>query len=219
MMRPLVFVLLFWVSAAEAQTGRLPVEIPRTTLKFNAFPLMSSTKQGLIVTGDFRVSPRIAVDGGMGWYFNSPLLAGHEGEHYRGIGLRAGAQYYFRKKRDQKLFYLGLEGKYNFIRHLAYREAFRQGQQYVQILPVHRKVINSGVAIRAGFPTYFGRKKQFIVEPVFGLGVQFFDVQRDLPYDAELVVPDRPLFTFEIEPGDTRLADVYFGLWLGVALW
>ena len=219
MKRLLFFGFLLLTGFVQAQRAlRPPVELPRATVKFNLFPLLSATKQGLIAAGDFRVSPRMAVDAGLGWYFNSSFLAGREGEYYQGLGLRAGAKYYF-PKREKGIFFLGLDSTFNYIRHLSYREAFRQGQQYVQILPVHRKVLNYGISLRAGGPTFFGRKKQFIVEPVVGLGVQFFEVSRKLPPDAELLIPERALITFEVEPGSTRLVDVYFGLWFGVVLW
>lgn len=210
--------LLFCLLLAGRLAAQTTIEVPAATARLNLMPLINGTKQGLIVAGDIRLASRVSVDAGAGWYFHSPNLVNEQGEYYRGYALRAGGRYYFRRWEEDGSFHLGIETKYNNIRHFTYRQAFRQGQQYIELLPVHRRVSNYGASVRMGWPRYWGPQKRFVFEPVLGLGIQYFRVSRDLPPDAELI-EENILFTFERPPGFERLADVYLGIWVGVVWW
>ena len=208
--------LLFLLPGAVAAQP----EVPRFTFKLNVSPLLNPSKQALAFATDVRVAPRLSVDAGAGAFLGSRAFASEQGEYYRGLRLRAGFKYYF-SQRDGSDIHVGIEGKYHDIRHHSFREAFRQGRQYVEWLPVDRKVRTYGVAARMGWMNYFGRKQQFLAEPFLGIGYLAHRVTSSLPPDAELVGEgeDERVPTIEYETGRSSSADILIGLHLGVVLW
>ncbi len=131
--------------------------------------------------------------------------------------MRAGLKYVLRPTKSGAI-HLGIEGRYHDIRHISIRQVFRQGQQYIEILPVERTVRTYGLAGRIAWPHYFGRDQRFLFETFMGLGFQTHHVSRRLPPDAELI-DNRAFFTFELEPGNSSFLDVLFGVNVGVVLW
>lgn len=200
-------------SAPEAKTPGLPL----LTLKTDIGALFNPFKQAFAFGADLRLSPRMSVDAGAGAFIGSVLqYADHRGESYTGLRVQAGLKYYL-KQSERVAFHLGLEVKYHDIKHIAFREIFRQGQQYIEFYPVERTVRTQGLSGRAGWQFYVGRNKQFVLEPFGGFGIQFNQVSRLLPPDAEIV--EQPVFTFEFEPGNSATPYLLLGFHVGLVLW
>lgn len=211
----LLFVLLPVLLCA--QTGKEPLA-PRFALKANLMPMINPAKQAIALAGDLRIAPRIGVDVGVGYIFNSTAFASFDGESYRGMRWRAGAKY-FVDLTDDVAFHIGLEAKYNDINNVQIKRVLRQGGQYIELLGVNRKVRTTGYALRLGWQFYSGSNKRFLVEPFMGFGVATHQVTRNLPPDAELIDGERELFSFEYGPGKTRTPDIMIGVHLGYAVW
>ena len=214
-MRTLLLVLSLLPLRVLAQSGA--AALPRFTLKTNLTTLISPIKQAYAFTSDIRLSPRMSVDAGAGAFFYSLEFAGREGESYKGPRLRAGLKYYL-LQRERMAFHLGLEGKYQSVRHWQQREMFRQGQQYVEGRALLRSIKSHGVASRAGWQFYLGQRKRLLLEPYVGIGLVWHDVTFHLPPDAE-VVDDRGPFSFQLETGKSTYPDILLGLHAGVVLW
>lgn len=201
---------------STAQSGQ-QTGLPRLTLKTNVSALLNPFKQACGFATDLRLSHRTSIDLGAGAFLNSATFANNKGETYRGLRLRAGVKYYLKQGRRYG-FHVGLEGKYHDITNRTIREAFRQGQQYTELLPVERKIRTQGLGARAGWQFYLGRRGWLLVEPYAGFGVLFNTVERKLPADAELVLREE-IFSLEFEPGKSSFPDLLLGVHVGVALW
>ncbi len=191
--------------------------LPLLTFKTDIGALLNPFKQAFAFGADVRLSPKISLDAGAGAFIGSVLqYADHRGESYTGLRAQAGLKFYL-KRSENAAFYLGPEGKYHDIKHVAIREIFRQGQQYTEFYPVERKVRTQGLAARAGWQFYLGAQKRLLLEPYGGFGVQFNQVRRQLPPDAEML--EEPGFLFEFVPGNSTTPYLLLGLHVGVALW
>ena len=200
----------------DGKDGAVP-GLPFLTFKTDIGALINPIKQAYFFGADLRLTSRISADAGAGAFIGSALqYADHEGESYKGLRVQAGLKYYLIQSENHG-FYLGLEGKYHDIKHVAIREIFRQGQQYLEFYPVERKIRTQGVAGRAGWQFYLGQNKRLLLEPYAGFGVQFNQVERLLPPDAEMI--EEPGFLFEFEPGNSVTPTVHLGVHLGVVLW
>lgn len=211
-----LFVLLLLLPLrvlGQPNTGGLP----RFTLKTNLTTLVNPIKQAYAFTTDIRLAPRLSVDLGAGAFFYSLEYASHQGESYKGPRLRGGLKYYL-LQRERMAFHLGVEGKYQSIRHWQQREVFRQGQQYVEGLALRRDIRSHGVASRAGWQFYLGKQKRLLLEPYLGVGIVWHNVAFDLPPDAE-VLDDRGPFSFQLETGKSTYPDILLGIHAGVVLW
>lgn len=191
--------------------------LPLITVKTNIATLINPAKQAFAFTTDLRIAPRFSIDAGGGAFFNSTTFARYKGESYKGMRLRAGFKYFVYAS-ERIAFHAGMEAKYNGIKHLSYRQALRQGGQYIETMLANRKVKTMGLASRIGWYVYAGSKKQFLLEPYMGLGVMWHDVSLDLPPDAELF-RENELFSFEYRTGKSRSLDVLLGLHFGYAFW
>lgn len=218
-MRVLLFLFLLNTSALLAQSGPATgvVELPALTIKTNLTPLLNPFKQAFSLGADLRFARRFSADAGVGAFFNSIYFADQKGESYKGLRLRAGLKYHIPRP-GRSTLYIGLEGKYNDIRHISLREVFRQGQQYIEILPVERTVKTRGMAFRMGRQYYSGAYQKILIEPYFGMGLAYTKVTRSLPPDAELL-SDNEFLNFEYSPGTTRILDLIFGVQIGLTLW
>lgn len=212
-MRNILFLLWWFPLQVPAQQHGLPW----LTLKTNASALANPFKPAAAVSTDLRLGPNISADLGAGAFIGSPHFADHEGESYKGLRLRAGAKYHLIQA-DRRSFYVGIEAKYHDIRHISIRQVFRQGQQYLEFLPVERTIRSQGVAARVGWQLYFGPNKRLLLEPYAGLGMVYHRVERRLPPDAEWA-DDGSVFVFEFEPGTHTVPDLLLGLQIGIALW
>lgn len=214
-MRTIVFLILFLPVCLTAQKES---GIPFFTLKTNVSALLNPIKQAYAFAADFRLSSRISADAGAGAFLGSPLqFAQRKGESYTGLRLRAGLKYYL-IQRNRYAFHVGLQGKYHDIKHITIRQVLRQGQQYLEILPVERTLQTYGVAGRTGWQFYLGTNKRLLLEPYCGFGIAWHEARRNLPPDAELI-EEGGFLTFEYEQGKSIMPDILLGVYLGVALW
>ncbi len=218
-MRVLLLFLLLSGARLFAQPGSAngSLELPALTIKTNLPPLLNPFKQAFSLGADLPLARQFSADAGVGAFFNSIYFADQKGESYKGLRLRAGLKYHIPRP-GRSTLYIGLEGKYNDIRHISLREVFRQGQQYIEILPVERTVKTRGMAFRMGRQYYTGAYQKILIEPYFGMGLAYTKVTRSLPPDAELL-PDNEFLNFEYGPGTTRILDLVFGVQIGLALW
>jgi len=215
-MRTIVFLILFLPVCLTAQKES---GIPFFTLKTNVSALLNPIKQAWTISGDLRLTPEFSADIGAGTFLGSPLqFAQREGESYKGLRLRAGLKYYL-IQRNRYAFHVGLEGKYHDIKHITIRQVLRQGQQYLEILPVERTLKTYGVAGRTGWQFYLGANKRLLLEPYLGFGMATHQVRRILPSDAELFDGEEGFLSFEYEQGKSVWPDILLGVYLGVALW
>ncbi|MBK8968686.1 MAG: hypothetical protein IPM36_18850 [Lewinellaceae bacterium] len=219
-MRVFAFVFLLIQSGLFAQTvGKSDTaQIPRLTFKVNSGVLLLPVKQAVAFASDIRLAPRWSVDLGAGMFFHSSLFAGTEGESYEGLRTRAGLKYHTASV-GSSIFFVGLEGKYQNIRNSTIKQVFRQGQQYVELLSLERKVRTGGIALRTGWQHYLGKRKRILIEQFVGLGVDYHRVDLPLPPDAELVADEGRILTFELPAGRSRRASVLLGLHIGFVLW
>lgn len=215
----IIFVLLLLSVALPAQTARDTATsgIPLLAIKINALPLVNPFKQAIALSADLRLARRFSVHAGAGRFLGSTTFVHNEGESYTGLRLRAGIKY-FPVISASNAFYIGIESKYHDIKHLRYRDVFRQGGQYLEILKTERKVETRGLALCTGGQFYEGRNRRLVIEPFAGLGVVFHEVTLPLPPDAELIETEEFL-SFEFEPGKSRFLDVLLGIHVGVGLW
>jgi hypothetical protein len=183
----------------------------------NAGVLLNPFKQAIAYTSDFRLAPRLSVDAGLGYFFNSINFANTSGESYQGLRLRYGLKYAL-PSIEKTAFYVGVEGKYQYIRHISNKEVLRQGAQYLEILSVERNVRTNGLALRTGWYHYVSKNKRWMIEQYVGLGINFHQVRHLLPPDAELAETERFL-SFEIPDGKSNRAAFLLGLHIGYLLW
>ncbi len=218
-MRALAFLFLLLPTGLFAQSAVMPdtPRVPRLTFKVNSGVLLIPFKQAAAFATDIRLAPRWSIDLGAGMFFHSSLFAGTEGESYEGLRTRAGLKYHTASV-GTSTFFIGLEGKYQDIRNISIKQVFRQGQQYVEWLPLERNVHTGGVAARIGWQHYFGKRNRILIDHFAGLGIDFHRIQIDLPPDAEIVETAR-LFTLELPEGNSRRASILLGLHIGYALW
>lgn len=218
-MRAFLFMLSFLPLSLAAQNTSVSAAVPRLTFKTNAGILINPFKQAFAFTTDVRLTPKISVDAGAGAFLNSIIFADQKGESYTGLRLRAGVKY-FLIRAERSGFHLGLEAKYHNIRNVKKQEIFRQGQQYLQIYPLERRVRTKGLALRTGWQLYLGTQKRWMLEPYAGLGVLFHEVNPGLPPDGMASDTDfRGMFSFEYKTGKSTTPDVLLGMHLGVVLW
>ena len=214
-MRTTVFLVLFLPLCLTAQKEP---GIPLLTLKTNVSALINPIKQAYAFAADLRLSSKMSADAGAGAFLGSALqFAQREGESYTGLRLRAGLKYYM-IQRERYAFHVGMQSKYHDIKHITFRQVLRQGQQYLEILPVERTLKTYGMAGRSGWQFYLGRNNRLLLEPYFGFGIAWHDARRNLPPDAELI-DEGGFLSFEYEQGKSVMPDILMGVYLGVALW
>lgn len=218
-MRRLILLLAVFPALLSAQSSpdSLSPGVPRLTLKVNAGALIYPAKQAYAFAANVRIAPQWSIQVGAGAIFASSAFAGLKGESYKGLRLRGGIQYYFYTPKNSA-YYLALEGKHHDIRHLSLRHVWRQGQQYVQFMPIERKVRTYAVDWCVGAQTYHGRKKRFLIEPYAGFGIAYHRVRLLLPPDGE-PFEEFGEGLFEYPEGNSRWLDLMLGVHVGVALW
>jgi hypothetical protein len=214
MMRYLALLLLMMPACVHAQPGA-DTMVPRLTFKTNVTTLINPFKEAYAFTSDIRLTRRSSIDVGAGAYFHSTYFITNPHESYKGLRLRTGIKY-FPQPNAIDPFYVGLEGMYNNVRNNIILNVYRQGRQYREFLPVTRKVISSGWAVRLGYIAYWGKKKRFFIDQYCGVGILFTNVTRPVPADAEIVKETK---SYEYPEGRNRYLDILMGVHLGVALW
>lgn len=202
---------------AQSSTDSLSPGVPRLALKVNAGALINPAKQAYAFAANVRLAPRWSMQLGAGAIFASSSFAGLKGESYKGLRLRGGIQYYFYTPKNSA-YYLALEGKHHDIRHISRRYVWRQGQQYVQFMPVERKVRTYAVDWCVGAQIFQGKHKRFLIEPYAGFGIAYHRVRLLLPPDGELL-DEFGEGLFEYPEGKSRWLDLMLGVHVGVAVW
>jgi len=202
---------------AQSSTDSLSPGVPRLALKVNAGALINPAKQAYAFAANVRLAPQWSMQLGAGAIFASSSFAGLKGESYKGLRLRGGIQYYFYTPKNSA-YYLALEGKHHDIRHISRRYVWRQGQQYVQFMPVERKVRTYAVDWCVGAQIFQGKHKRFLIEPYAGFGIAYHRVRLLLPPDGELL-DEFGEGLFEYPEGKSRWLDLMLGVHVGVAVW
>ena len=194
-------------------------QVPKLILRTNMLTVINMFKQSASLTADYRLAPRISIDGSFGYFFHNGInRIREEGESYRGPQFRLGAKYFFYTKNSYP-FYFGMEAKHNRINHYEWGNLLRQGGQYGELALIHRQVHTWGGAFRLGGLLYLDRSKNFILDIYGGLGFNQRTVKDDIPEDAErLTVPDR-FFNFLYPNGVTTVPALIIGLHFGYAFW
>lgn len=207
----LCLVFLFKILPAQS-----PI-LPRFTLKTDALALINPVKIAVTLSSDIRVGRRISVDAGLGAIVESTNFAYYKGESYKGLRLRLGGKYWIPLK-EALSFHLGLEAKYNDVRHVELLEITRQGFQYSEIYPVKRTVETWGLAVRTGWVVFLGKNNRIFLDFFSGLGFAVHQVGQTIPKDAEILDTNRFILDFKFPNGRSTTLSLPFGIYFGLTI-
>ncbi len=213
----LLFTLLLPLSGFSQEAAVEPsLGKPPFILKIGTLNLINNIQQSVDGMIDIPLSPKLGVELGVNYVFDSGTFAQKKGETYKGFKYRTALKYYFDRSEEAD-YYLALAVKYVDIKNDRYVDIIRQGGQYSQTI-MHREYLHTwGVALRIGSQYYLGRKKRFLMEPFFAVGLRQRTVSEDaLPPDAELLDNNfERLFGNNRQLGITTTPDMMMGLSLG----
>lgn len=132
----------------------------------------------------YAFNPRLHWESGFGYTPSSFWFANEEGETYRGPQVQNRIRHFFRPPQTSR-YYIGLEHRWQNIRHF-YRETYlRQGQAFQQVALAERRAKAHSLMLQFGLWTNIDNRQRWWLEVYWGLGIRFDHVQTDHPFPFE----------------------------------
>jgi hypothetical protein len=212
------FFLIFSTNSNLFGQDSTKATIPRFTIKTSPTTFFNPLRSSWQMATDVRIFPRISLDVGIGTFYYSQNLVRYKEETFTGLRTRFGGKYHFTSNPNW-ISYIGLEAKYHNINNKTFQNVSRQGDQYVQVMLLNRKIITKGIATRVGMQFYYGKNRRFLTDVFTGFGKAIENVKLDVPADSN--VPSRPVFINfnNTQPGIRDKIYLIFGVHLGYVIW
>lgn len=186
------FFLLLLSGGLLAQPSGDSVTVRRLFLSTNLGMLVNPFKPTPTLGLGYAPGGRIHLESSFGYTPFSIWFANEEGESYRAHQVQSRLRYFFQPPQANR-YYVGLEHRWQNVRH-AYRENYlRQGGAFQQIALAERRVNAHTLMLQFGHWTNLDDRHRWWLDVYAGLGIRFIDAQTRSPFpemEVEAVAED-----------------------------
>ncbi len=170
------FFLLLMSGGLSAQSSTDSMSFRRLFLSNNVGMSLNPFKPTPTLGLRYAAGPRVHLESSFGYTPSSFWFANEEGETYRGPQVQSHIRYFFRPPQASR-YYIGLEHRWQNIRH-KYRENYlRQGGAFQQIALAERQVNAHAIMLQFGLWTNIDKRQRWWLDVYWGLGIRFTDIQ------------------------------------------
>jgi len=177
------------------------------TAKLDFTGLINPFKNSTALVSDFRLNPKLSLEGTLGGYFHSSVSSNITGETYFGLKTAVGLKHWVNPARLPSMYWGFLLGG-NYIVNKTYRDIIRQNQ-FTEIALVKRKILSGSLSVRLGFQWHLGEQKRFIIDQFWGLGLMFYNIRIDGPDSTFVFDEFASFFDFELRKNDSTYPHGY----------
>lgn len=216
-----IFIVVFYLATLNAQTNEKlnkGFDIPKVHLKTNFTFLINPIRPSAMLSTGIKHTENFSLELGLGYYINFKTYTKRTQDKYTGPRIHASYKYFFRNGEDDSWF-IGMEGRYDWITNSRWETLSRQGGQFSEIRLVDKKINSASLFIQVGKLLFLDQKKHFFLDFYVGTGVIRHEVHWDLPDDATILENG---FNFPINHfplGLTVRPRLWLGVNIGYAIW
>lgn len=180
-MHPSVFLLIFFLSFTLQAQEEDSLGYHRLFLSSNPTTLLNPYKPTPTLGLRYELWPKLHLESSFGYTPLSPWFANEAGERYRGPQIHNHLRYFFRPPQKAR-YYIGLEHRWQNIRH-RYRENYlRQGGAFQEIALADRR-LNAHIAmLQFGLWIALDKPQRLWLDLYWGGGIRFAKVETKHPF-------------------------------------
>ncbi len=175
------FIFFFFLCFALQAQEEDSLGYPRLYLSSNPTTLLNPFKPTPTLGLRYELWPKVQLESSLGYTLLSTWFANEEGEQYRGPQVHSHLRYFFRPPQKAR-YYIGLEHRWQNIRH-RYRENYlRQGGAFQEIALADRR-LNAHIAmLQVGLWTAIDKSQRLWLDVYWGAGLRFASVTTQHPF-------------------------------------